>query len=892
MKLDLLGLAAASRRFGFALLIALGALGGRSVCAQEAADLPRHDVVVQNAPLEQALRLVAEAFDLNVASGNLPDVKVSLRLKQATADEALGALASASGLRVERRDNVVGLAPPLEPKPNPPPPVPSVRRVVVGPFSGELDEVLTALQRTGLKLERLDNAILLEGLEASVTAAVLILERLRASSQVGPTTEVFSLGVADGTEAQRAVTSLLSEGERAIYDAPEHVLVVTASKEKRAAARDLLLHLERDRPQVEIEARVVEINRQALERIGAEWSVRVGVRGGALSSTWPLKNLDDSSLYIPSANSIGAAGPPFVFSQIDAQDFSLFLELLAADEDTEFLATPRVTTLQNRPANIKITQTLRIPTFTTNAAFATETVSNIEIIEVGTTLEVLPRLGHSGQVYLRITPRVSEVEGFSQFGLPIISERSAATEVVLLDGETLFIGGLLRERERERVQKVPVLGDIPILGRAFQHTSTERDNTELLVFLTPRRLPSPRERASMRYVDGVWISERLADGLALARRQLASTNPSRRVRGLRMLEELDGDLFPTLDLSDQVRTLSAEDEAPAVRTAAIAFILRRRPAQALTHLLELPGGRDFAARALGDHMAPHLRAALGEALGHTPGGVEALEDALDERTNSSPVASARLLRALSAASPKEATSLAECLLGRDDPVSLSAAMDVLGRHGTSDALERLLELAEGDDPELAARAFTTLARGGGGPEGRKLAEGLAGKVPRPVPLREARYILRVQPASAHESAYSWATSASTPILDGSGAQTKVVHAALDLLARKAPDYRHLVDSAFVRVVTAAKRDKADARQRVLYLRDRSYTADRLAHRLVHFAVGVFEARTQALPASGSRALAVAIREEISALERLTGVNCSPKRATQTVRSVLLAKRRN
>ena len=106
------------------------------------------------------------------------------------------------------------------------------------------------------------------------------------------------------------------------------------------------------------------------------------------------------------------------------------------------------------------------------------------MVQVGVKLAVTPRVNDSGYVRLYIRPEVSSVTSFTD-GIPVVEETTAETEVMVRDGVTLIIGGLIKKEKRHTVKKVPLLGDIPLLGRLFSSHDSEDVKSELIIFITP-----------------------------------------------------------------------------------------------------------------------------------------------------------------------------------------------------------------------------------------------------------------------------------------------------------------------------------------------------------------------------------------------------------------------
>ncbi|HZF09377.1 MAG TPA: hypothetical protein VFE33_11355 [Thermoanaerobaculia bacterium] len=889
------------------------------------------DVDIDDVPVGRALRLLAEIYDVSIVTGQLPETRVTVRLRAVSAREAFESLAVAAGLTVVVEGAIVRVSPKSS--------EPTVRQIVQGPFPEGAEAGLTELRGAGVEVRRMDDgSFLLEGAKSAVEAAAAALGSARQHLLVE---RVFHLGVASGEETQKAVVPLLEPHlEVASYDANGHLLTVSALPATIARIESLLAELTRPPAQFEIEVRVVEVSRTALEQLGAQGSFGLDVSGGVLATTFPLSGLQSARRYLPSASdlatlrSLGGAGSGstsgtgtgtfsdsgFRFGRIDGTGIRLLIQALEQSGEARVVATPKVTALDNHRAKISMVTTLRIPTFTQNQAFATTTVSGIEQIDVGTTLEVLPRKGEGRQILLKVIPEVSElspqVETFTQSGLtqglPIVTRRRTDTEVILGGGETLVIGGLVTERESKTKGKTPGLADIPWIGRAFRLEGKSAESSELLVFVTPRELPSPEERRTRARVDDSWIPNGLAAQVDAARAQIHARQPADRLAGVSTLEQIDRDLLAAgVDVGRDVAGLGT-DASLEVRVAAALFLLHERPANALGELVRFADSRAVALSALAAPMAPHLRAALAELLGQSAGGAEALAHQLDVALDGAlaagdSAAAFHLGEALCVAAPALAAERAARIgdLARQAGDSLGAEtlrLDALsGAPGS--AAELAARAVDAPSPEVRSFALAGLVRSLGS---RGTAELLAGRSPvaLPAPLvARVRTLAPATPAGSAtptppaspetEPALGWSGAPSEIVLRGDAAGSALVREALDLLARRAPDLRHLVGFGLATIEAGAPSpgvDPAVRSARVTAGGDRDLTPERLALQLVRLATLVFESRVRGFPTRSDRNLARAVREEIHALERLTGAPCSPQRAASTVGQVLAAAR--
>jgi type II secretory pathway component GspD/PulD (secretin) len=168
---------------------------------------------------------------------------------------------------------------------------------------------------------------------------------------------------------------------------------------------------------------------------------------------------------------------------------SATLTAAAAQGKVKVLSDPKVATLNNQAANINITT--QIPYVTSNAT--ANTVSQaVQYVTVGIQMSVTPSINADGRITLQINPVVSQpsaTAAASAGGAPAVDSRNATTTVLVRDGETIVIGGLISDSVQNTIAKVPILGDIPILGWLFKKKTVSRSRTELLLFVTSKILP-------------------------------------------------------------------------------------------------------------------------------------------------------------------------------------------------------------------------------------------------------------------------------------------------------------------------------------------------------------------------------------------------------------------
>lgn len=173
------------------------------------------------------------------------------------------------------------------------------------------------------------------------------------------------------------------------------------------------------------------------------------------------------------------------YSSVTANDVAT-MKLLVTKGLATVRANPRVMTVEGKEALIEVAQENWFQVVTGPANFPYVT---LQVIKSGISLKVTPSISTDGMVTIQLMPEVSDVTGTGQAGLPINTVRRANTTVRVRDGETLTIGGMTFESSRKRTQKIPLLGDIPLIGQLFTSQQIERRNSEVVIMITPKIVP-------------------------------------------------------------------------------------------------------------------------------------------------------------------------------------------------------------------------------------------------------------------------------------------------------------------------------------------------------------------------------------------------------------------
>ncbi|MFQ5805202.1 MAG: type II secretion system protein GspD, partial [Phycisphaerae bacterium] len=292
---------------------------------------------------------------------------------------------------------------------------------------------------------------------------------------------------------------------------------------------DLVQDLDQPPPQVMIQVLIVEVTMDNSLELGVEFAFQ----DLQFTKAGPT---DTTTFDFVGGTDIGAAGSGlggFTFT-ITGADFNFLFRTLQNEGQLNILSRPQIVAMDNQEARIEITND--VPYVTGLTTVAGQVTTSVGRQDVGIILEVTPHINPDGFVRMEIRQEVSDITGSTiDIGggatSPIFFKREAETVVTVKDNETVVLGGLITSRDEVREQKVPILGDIPLLGVLFSNRQVETSHTELLVILTPRVLRtlddyrelSMQERDRTGELPDAVLTNELMNALRVSPEELAPT---------------------------------------------------------------------------------------------------------------------------------------------------------------------------------------------------------------------------------------------------------------------------------------------------------------------------------------------------------------------------------
>ncbi|MFV2066244.1 MAG: hypothetical protein ACC645_04640 [Pirellulales bacterium] len=314
---------------------------------------------------------------------------------------------------------------------------------------------------------------------------IVFVTSLSAATKVAPEMQdrklkVFQLDYASATDLQQVVTGMLSPvGNVYVLNASDtdnrktrEVIVVEDLPHYLNDVRQFIMQMDVPPRQVLIEAYVLQVDLGDDNKHGVNFQHLFDLSGSGITlETKGLANASSSQAF---------------FVNLSGGQLTALLECLKTTTDAKTLASPRIVVMNGQTARIQVGEQLGFRVTTTTETMTTESV---EFLDVGVMLEVTPRISQSDMVTMRIRPEVSTGEVNPSTGLPEEQTTELETDVALKSGRGLVIGGLIQEVDSDQQSKIPVLGDLWLVGKLFQRHEATKSRREIVIAMVPHVIP-------------------------------------------------------------------------------------------------------------------------------------------------------------------------------------------------------------------------------------------------------------------------------------------------------------------------------------------------------------------------------------------------------------------
>ncbi len=298
--------------------------------------------------------------------------------------------------------------------------------------------------------------------------------------------QTIMLKFLDAQSLMRAIDKMSSRYGTMAINEKNNSLIVCDTKEQLEKIIIEVKKADKTPQQIMVEMVIVDVQLNDDTAIGVNWDLLTDKLQDTTyrqNFTTRLGTTIENVTTIGDGTAFNTTGLGSDFSVING-DIRNVVSVLQQKKDVEILASPRVMVVSGKTASIEAVRELPYNEITDTSAGGS--MSSTEFKKVGVTLNVTATLTDENLIFLNVNTEQNVVVGESLTAVPIIDTRNASSEVLLQDGQVVIIGGLRRQELTKETNQVPILGDIPIIGLLFRYTNTVVNNTELIVFLSPR----------------------------------------------------------------------------------------------------------------------------------------------------------------------------------------------------------------------------------------------------------------------------------------------------------------------------------------------------------------------------------------------------------------------
>lgn len=381
-------------------------------------------------------------------------------------------------------------------------------------------------EKVEILLNKDNNSVMFVGKEKNVKFLVDYLNDIEKNgSLVEKVVEVVYLKNAESTNVVKIISSVMAqkvyqdkqEKPFASSDDESNSIILMGPKDEIAYFKDLIEQLDVDRLQVYVTARIMEVSQLGIKNVGLKYGLNAGkVTGsGIFTMAAELGGMSGSNLILPSGfdldltdSGIGSNGDPVYNADGDIVDYTnskikealalgTTINLLENNDALEVISEPSILCLNNKESSIYIgtTKSIQMGTNTDKNGNATP---KLERADIGLTLKVKPRISNENKVILDITTKVEDVSNKQTNSQPDSNKKELTTTAIVNTGEAVILGGYTKNKDQKIVDKVPLLGDIPILGNLFRNNVSGKDKINLVIVVTPYIVPKTKDLTYIR----------------------------------------------------------------------------------------------------------------------------------------------------------------------------------------------------------------------------------------------------------------------------------------------------------------------------------------------------------------------------------------------------------
>lgn len=453
---------------------------------------------VQNMGIDAVLKMIADQSGMNVVLSNNVVGTVTVKLDNVSVIQALDSVLKANNYLyaidngiitvytyqdMEQQDRFINLQ----------------TKVFTLSYTdvSDLKKVLLSMKtaRGRIEVNEKNNQAIVTDTPEKVKEIEAALKELDQQTEV----KEYKLLYSKAKDVESKVLQIIPKEKGDVYtDERTNSIVIRATPVILKNVDNMISGWDSQHKQVLIEAMIMEVTLDETTKLGIEWQQLM--QSGVDNSGKAIHHPSFVNTAVALASGLPAAGPAgfFKIGSLTSDEYSVVVDALKSNANTEVLSSPRVVVIDNEKANILIGSSEPYAVATTDP-ITKLLVQDIKYVDVGIKLDVTPQIGEDNYVTMKIHPEVSTARRVPEVDNVVAKDTTQAdTTMMVKDGETIILGGLISNSKQATINKIPILGDIPVLGLIFRNKNYQDKKKEVIVFITPHILTNDNRQTISR----------------------------------------------------------------------------------------------------------------------------------------------------------------------------------------------------------------------------------------------------------------------------------------------------------------------------------------------------------------------------------------------------------
>ena len=455
---------------------------------------------VKDASLVNVLKIISQQSGLSfIANQDVADKKITLYLNKIPLNQALPMMLDANGLTYQMQNDSNVFVVKAKEK--------TAKNLITKVYPLKYATVSSSKLNSTISISGIGSSSLGAGSSSSASGSSSSASGSSSSASGSPSSSASASGL------EEVIKNSLSPDGKVVEDARTNSLIVTDAPAQFEIIESTIAKLDVPVPQILIEVEMVDVSKSTADQIGIAYGATLlSFTGAQKAVNYPFTRSQatispSSTSSSTSSSSSSSTSGPYTPGSISASSLTVALNFLTTKTDARTLARPRILTLNNQTAQIQISTNQAISiqqTSTSTTTTAAQTTFTPERVTTGVILKVTPQANLlTREITMAVSPKVIDVilssvqppAGSSQGSIFDPVTRGSDSILKLKDGQSMVIGGLMTNQNNGTFTKLPILGDLPVIGAAFRHKNTTKKERELIIFLTPHIIDDANQSA-------------------------------------------------------------------------------------------------------------------------------------------------------------------------------------------------------------------------------------------------------------------------------------------------------------------------------------------------------------------------------------------------------------